>query len=278
MWGMTSSGIVLQEVLDSLSIQYEFVDAEKVLFKIALPNDRYHYIINNILGLNSESDVKLCADKAYTYQLLSDVVKMPKTFSFLDPNGPYGEFSHFDLAGIFSTVKEKFEYPVVIKKNAGSLGSHVFVCKDQLEVKDAVTKIFNRQSSAYDYVVLAQEAIRIKSEWRVLMLHGKLEFMYRKDTSEATFTGNLSPLHWEGGKAVLETDFALQEEIAAFLSPLFSKWQLPYGGFDVVRDEVGELWLIEINSHPAFAHFLADCESTPLKQMYTKIVKELVHV
>lgn len=258
-------------------MQYEFVDEENVLFKIALPNGSYHYIINNILGLNSESDVKLCADKAYTYQLLSDVVKMPKTLAFLDPNGPYGASARCDIPGIFSTISKKFEFPVVIKKNAGSLGSHVFVCKDQLEVKEAVTKIFNRQSSAYDYVVLAQEAIKIKSEWRVLMLHGKLEFMYRKDTSEAIFTGNLSPLHWEGGKAVVETDQALYEEIAAFLSPLFSKWQLPYGGFDVVRDEGGVLWLIEINSHPAFAHFLADCDSAPLKQMYTKIVKELVH-
>ncbi len=273
MESMTSSGKILKEVLDEQGISYSFVDDHKVVFAINTPRGGRQYVINNIWGINSASDVKLCADKAYAYDLISDVVAMPRTQAFLDPQSIYAEgVAHQTQADVVTAIRQSFILPVVIKKNSGSLGTHVFLCRSQEAVAQAVQKIFNRQSAAYDHVLIAQEAIDIAVEWRVLMLDGTLQFMYRKDTSMATFTGNLSPLHWEASRAVLETDPVVQAQTQKFLDPMFVVWQLPYGGFDVVRDQAGKLWLIEVNSHPAFAHFLHDCDSQPLKALFRKLL------
>lgn len=274
---MTTSGTVLSEVLQELDIQYSYIDTDEVVFAIEL-GDKTHFIINNILGLNSESDVKICSDKAYTFDVLRDVVSMPHTKKYLDPDGPYARYAEFEhLDAILADTAENFVFPFIVKKNSGSLGSQVFWCEDAAAVAKAAHSIFNRNSHSYDHVLLAQQGISIATEWRVLMLYGQLEFMYQKDVSQATFSGNLSPLHWDEGRAVLDTDVTTQQEIQQFLNPIFSKWQLPYGGFDVVRDTAGKLWLIEVNSHPAFSIFLRDNEATPLKNMYKKILKELAH-
>ena len=49
----------------------------------------------------------------------------------------------------------------------------------------------------YDYIFLAQEYISIAQEYRVLVYDNELQFVYLKDNSEADFTGNISPLHFE---------------------------------------------------------------------------------
>lgn len=275
---MTTSGTVLAQALQESNIRYSHVDADEVVFAIQL-GGRQHFVVNNILGLNSESDVKICSDKAYTYDLLNDVVAMPHTKKYLDPEGPYASYAEFEnLDDIRADIVENFEFPLIIKRNSGSLGSQVFWCENISAVEKAARSIFNRNSHSYDHVLLAQQGVAIATEWRVLMLRGQLQFMYQKDVSQAKFNGNLSPLHWEDSKAILDTDMATQKEIQTFLDPVFSKWQLPYGGFDVVRDTVGKLWLIEVNSHPAFSIFLRDNDAAPLKEMYAKILKELTNV
>lgn len=273
---MTTTGTVLKDVLSELDIPYELVDEDRVVFALQTQAGKPHFIINNILGINSESDVKLCADKAYTHDILSDVVRMPKTKKYLDPEGPYSAYAQFSsLEAIYDNISSEFELPCVVKKNSGSLGSHVFWCEDAEAVRTAGASIFNKQSRGYDHVLLAQEGIAIKEEWRVVVLHGRIQFMYQKDTVGATFSGNLSPLHWEDSKAVLVSDALLSSEIQAFLDPIFAVWQLPYGGFDVVRDKNGMLWLLEINSHPAFSIFLRDNDAEPLKKVYRKVLREL---
>ena len=274
---MTTTGSIITTVLEKLKIEYHFVDNSEVVLAVTLAEGfPPHYIIYNILGINSESDTKLCADKAYTYELLSKCIEMPKTQSYLDPNGRYREYRQFSSQEkIVQDIKKNFQLPLIVKKNTGSMGSGVHKCETWEQVASAVASIFCQDSSSYDYVCVVQTAILIRREWRVLMYKGKLQFMYEKDVSAATFKGNLSPLHWEDSTANLVSDEALQQQIQHFLDPVFEQWQLPYGGFDVVEDTTGKLWLIEVNSHPAFAVFLRDNDPEPLKQMYRIMLKDL---
>ena len=201
---------------------------------------------------------------------------MPSTKSYLDPAGRYQEYKKFaSREEIILDIKNNFELPVIVKKNTGSMGSGVYKCERWSEVELAVAAIFRRDSSSYDYICVVQTALSIQREWRVLMYNGKLQFMYEKDISNATFTGNLSPLHWKDSTARLVVERTLEQKAQDFLEPVFAKWQLPYGGFDVVEDTMGKYWLIEINSHPAFAVFLRDNEAEPLKEMYKRVIADL---
>ena len=121
---MTTTGSLFASVLEELRIPYDFVDADEVvlsvLFSHTLPP---HYIINNILGVNTEVDTKLCADKAYTYDLLEQVVAMPSTKSYLDPAGRYQEYKKFaSQEEIILDIKNNFELPVIVKKKYGLYG------------------------------------------------------------------------------------------------------------------------------------------------------------
>ena len=276
---MTTSGKVLAAVATELGISHTCVDPDKVVFALQTPSG-VRYCINNSLGLNSEVDEKLCADKAYTYDVLHGVVSMPPTKKYLDPDGPYPEYAQFaSVEEIVSDIVEQFEVPhnpVVLKKNSGSLGIEVYWCATRQQVMDAVSSVFSKSSINYDHVLLAQQAIWIATEWRGIVLEGQVQFLYRKDTSAAHFTGNLSPLHWEHSTAVLDEDPALLQRIQAFIDPCFAVWQLPYGGYDIVEDTTGKLWLIEINSHPAFSIFLRDNDPAPLKKLYTKILTRFI--
>jgi len=276
---MTTTGRIITEVLSNLGFIATFVDDDQVVLKINKPHSqKSHYVINNILGVNSESDTKLCADKSYTYNLLKRSVAMPFTKSYLDPSGSrYPEYLQFtSQEKVLEDIKKTFSLPIVVKKNTGSMGSGVYLCKSWDQVEKAVARIFNKESAGYDYICVVQDALKIEKEWRVIMYNGQLQFLYQKDTSNAIFTGNLSPLHWENSKAVLIADTLLNKKIQSFLDPVFTQWQLPYGGFDVVQDAKGKLWLIEINSHPAFTVFLRDNSSDSLRELYKKILTELL--
>lgn len=274
---MTSTGTLITTVLDELEVPYHFVDSEEVV--IAIPSVREgqtYFIINTILGVNSESDTKLCLDKAYTYDVLHTVVRMPKTTKYLDPEGPYEAYrKHSTYQEVITAIQSSHSLPIIVKKNAGSLGSNVYCCQTEQAVEAAVLSVFNQHAKQYDHICLAQDLVPIQHEWRVLMYQGKLQFMYLKDTSQAAYSGNLSPLHWQNSSAQLVTDSKLEKRIEAFLRPIFSVWNLPYAGFDVVEDAAGALWLIEINSHPMFSIYLRDNDATPLMQMYRKILGDI---
>src|SRR5690606_31402181 len=104
---------------------------------------------------------------------------------------------------IIDEVKLNFAFPLIIKMNSGSVGKNVYLCQNELDLKKAVEKIFNHFDKDHDYLLLAQEYVRIAKEYRVIVRKGRVALAYLKDNSSATFSGNLSPLHWENGTAVL---------------------------------------------------------------------------
>jgi len=222
---------------------------------------------------------RIMQDKDYTYNLLHDVVRMPLTISYLSPgiDEVYRKYLKYgNVREIVSDIERRLSYPLVLKRNAGSQGSHVFLCEKQKEAAAALAHIFNERDREWDYVALAQQYVRPKAEYRAIFFDGGLAFAYRKDVSKAGFTGNLSPLHWEGARAVLLDDARFLDRIEKFIQPAFSALPAAFCGADIIQDEENSLWLIELNGSPCFDVFVRDNGNAKIVELYRRILAGLL--
>jgi glutathione synthase/RimK-type ligase-like ATP-grasp enzyme len=267
----------LKIACNSLHIEYSSVGKTGIFLGVT-PKKTPHYFIANRVPLNNSLVAAIAGDKGHSYELLHPHVQMPRTLSFLDPNvrelyQPY--VKHHSIEEIISACEAEFMYPFVVKKNLGSQGIYVFKCKDKASARSAFAQVFDQHSIEYDYIALAQEYVVIEKEYRVTVLNKKIEIIYQKDNSHATFTGNLSPLHWEGAKAVLNTDPELKAKLTTFIAPIYDVLDLMYGGLDIAIDKDGKMWLFEINSHPAYDHLIQAVDLEILVHLYKKILQLL---
>jgi glutathione synthase/RimK-type ligase-like ATP-grasp enzyme len=234
---------------------------------------------NAATPFNSSAVDKVCKDKEFTWKLLADVVQMPKTKGYFDPYPMDEQYAGYiretDYEAIADDISNQFSFPMIVKMNAGQKGRNVFLCEDTSQVLTAVSTIFDHESAWYDYVALAQEYIPARKEYRVITFKSKIVLLYEKDISEGTFTGNLSPLHYENAKAQLVEDGEVIEKLQKAIDPLFLKLDLEFGGIDVIVDMNDQLQILELNTHPGFTYFVKDNGDEPLVKMYEGILKGL---
>ncbi|MCC5627154.1 ATP-grasp domain-containing protein [Nostoc sphaeroides] len=267
---------LLLQACENLNISYEIFNPAENLIKIQL-NNKQHYFCNYSTPLINQAVAKIIKDKEYTYHILKQKVKIPRTVGFLSPfcDIQYKMYLKFPtIQDIVLEIKEKFETPVIVKRNSGSGGHNVFLCQNQDEIETALKEIFNINHK-YDYVAIAQEYIHIKSEYRAVFLNKELVLLYEKDISNAEFAGNLSPLHWNGAKANYINDPQILSDIANFAKPIFEELDLDYGGLDIVLDRDNQYWLIEINSHPNYTIFTRDNGEEPVLKVFEKMLISL---
>ncbi|MEH2061320.1 MAG: YheC/YheD family protein [Nostoc sp.] len=268
---------LLLKACENLNITYEIIHPAENLVKIKL-NNKQHYFCNYSTPLINQSVSHLIKDKEYTYHVLNQKIKLPRTLGFLSPfcDIEYKVYLKFPtIQDIVLEIKENFETPVIVKRNSGARGHNVFLCQNIDEIETALKEIFNINFKKYDYVALAQELIHIKSEYRAVFLNKELVLLYEKDISDAKFAGNLSPLHWDGAKAKYINDPQIFSEIANFAKPVFEELDLDYGGLDIVLDRDNQYWLIEINSHPNYTIFTRDNGEGPVLRIFEKMLLSL---
>ncbi|MFN6517720.1 MAG: RimK family alpha-L-glutamate ligase [Nostoc sp. CreGUA01] len=267
---------LLLQACENLNISYEIIYPAENLIKVKFDN-KHHYFCNYSTPLINQAVAKIVKDKEYTYHILNQKIKLPRTIGFLSPfcDTRYKMYLKFPtIEDIILAIKENFETPVIVKRNSGSSGHNVFLCKNQDEIENALKEIFNINDK-YDYVAIAQELIHIKSEYRAVFLNKELILLYEKDISNANFTGNLSPLHWDGAKAKYISSPQIWSEIDNFAKPIFEELDLDYGGLDIVLDNNNQYWLIEINSHPNFTIFTRDNGKEHALKVFEKILISL---
>ncbi len=237
-----------------------------------------HYIIHRTYGINDESVAVICRDKLYQYQLLAPIVKIPHTIGYFDPN-PLSPFYRFvtqtSVDEIVKIVTQSFSLPVIVKKNTGSKGSEVYLCKNAIQIKTSLKHIYSRKNAEYDHIALAQQYILTKHEYRVIVFNRRVSFAYIKDTTQASFRGNLSPLHWENSSAVLVTNETLLSDFQKIVDNILSVVPMVYGGIDIIESLDGHLYLIELNSSPGYEEYLKYCDPKPLRRLYGRILEYL---
>lgn len=262
---------------DRMGIPYQSHHKTNNLISVEV-NGRSYAFVNWTTPFNPQSIMKLCQDKDYFYTFYHDVVRMPKTISFLNPytDDKYADYLDSNtIFGMIEKIEAEFPYPLIVKKNRGSWGSNVFKVDNRRSLEKGLLDIFNMSSSRFDYIGLAQEFIDIDIEYRVIFLNGTYQFAYEKIMGASDFAENLSPLHTEGSKAqhvMNETD---KGALIDFCAPLFDKLMIPFCGLDIARDKQGKLWLIEANSSPGFDHIIKHEGDELVVQLYEKMLKQL---
>lgn len=264
-WGL----ICLQKLCQEKNISYSFLQNDPTFIQVHLAKQTFSFI-QNTLPLNSSQTSLLCQDKDYTYKLLSQHLKMPLTQSFIDPNLNWPD-SWSDLEVILNHIENNFNYPLIIKPNRGSVGKLVRACHNRKETKEALQNIF-APTPDYDRLALVQPQISIKKELRVIWLLGQIQFIYEKKFQQATFFGNLSPLHWRGATAPLTCDLRLQTKLQTWLQPALKTLNLQYGGLDIIQDHQDNFWLLEINSRPMFTHFITHNGPQKVQELYHRTI------
>ena len=232
---------LLLEACQELNINYEILHRHQNLVRIKL-KQKYYYFVNYTTPFNSKPITEIFKDKEYTYELLKDKIRMPKTIGFLSPFCAEKYKKHLDyktIEAIENKILKEFELPVIIKRNRGATGKNVFLCKKEENMAGYVNRIFNINNKDYDYVALAQEYIKIDCEYRAIFFDQKLILLYEKDKSDAQYTGNLSPLHWKGAKARHITNANIISSIENFVQPIFQELPVKYAGFDIAMDNNG---------------------------------------
>ncbi|MGK7903599.1 MAG: RimK family alpha-L-glutamate ligase [Hormoscilla sp.] len=257
-----------------MGVDYKIYHRYRTMVEV-LGNERSYLFINWTTPLNSEAVAQLCKDKDYFYTFFKDVINMPRGQAFVNPHAApkyIQEQKEKTLEEILTSIEKEFQYPLIVKRNSGTTGNNVFKVNRRSELHEAIETIFNIHSKDFDRVAIAQEYLHIKAEYRAVYVNGKLSLAYEKSIRGANFQGNLSPLHWEGAKAILIEDERLLAQIDKFCALIFAKKMIPFCGLDLAIDENKQWWLIEANSSPAFAHIVADGGEHKVIEMYEQML------
>jgi glutathione synthase/RimK-type ligase-like ATP-grasp enzyme len=270
----------LIQACKELGVAYETYHSSKHVIELLVKKKSFLFV-NCTTPLNSQSVVQLCLDKEFFHSFFHQAINMPRTVGFLKPDydEKYQQYiKEKSYEEIISSIEENFQYPLIIKRNRGSQGTHVFKVNDKNALLSSITNVFNINSNNFDYVALAQDYIEIKAEYRAIYLNGSLIFIYEKNIENAIYDGsNLSRLHRDGAKAILVKDNNLLNKIDEFCLKLFKKMIIPFCGLDVVIDNQGILWLLEANSSPGFSYIIRDGGENEVIKMYKKIIMLLVN-
>lgn len=267
----------LLKACEDLTIPYQIMHPTKNLVLV----NQQHLFTNWATPLISHAIARLLTDKDYTQAIFGDVITMPKTKPYLTPQveDTYAEHLIFkSISAIVEDIEDNFTYPLIIKRNSGTHGQHVFIASNSKEAQHALQTIFNEKDKHWDFIALVQEYIKPTAEFRLIALAGQLELTYLKDISKAEYRDNLSPLHWQNSRSVLIKDPKQLNRFSEFISPIFSKLPLAYCGLDVIEDCEGKLYLIEINGSPGFDLFTRDNGDEAVVDLYKKILKVLTNI
>lgn len=80
---------------------------------------------------------------------------------------------------------------MIVKRNSGTTGNNVFKVNSKSELKEAIETISNVNSKDFDRIAIAQDYLRIRTEYRAVYVNGELSFAYEKSIRGAKFQGNL---------------------------------------------------------------------------------------
>ncbi|QSJ18504.1 alpha-L-glutamate ligase [Nostoc sp. UHCC 0702] len=263
---------------EQLNMKFEILHANHNLMRVFI-NEKPYYFTNFCTPFLSQSISQIFKDKDYTYSLLKDKVSVPTTKAFLSPfcDEKYKTYLVYqDIDSILEVIKQTLLMPIIVKRNSGSSGNNVFLCQTEEDIKLSLKQIFDVKSKDYDDVALAQEYIDIAHEYRAIIFKNELLLLYEKSKAEAKYVGNLSPLHWEGAKAIHITEKKLISAIKNFIKPIYQDFSIDYGGFDIALDKNGKYWLIEINSHPNFDIFIRNNSEAIIVEMFKKMLQALI--
>lgn len=212
--------------------------------------------IRAITPFNTESVSILCLDKAALYYMLVDKVLMPKTLQVFDFEGEYSKSRNLSIEHVLTKSLDIF-YPRIVKMNKGRKGNHVYVVSNDSETTWALSNIFNRQSQNYDYSALIQEYIEPTSEFRAVVSHNSVAWVYNRKTGEYVSDRTL-------------------EHVMGMSEIILETVPLSWGALDFIESKEGKLFFLEANTQPNFNTFISRHGNRLLVDSYKKALTDFI--
>lgn len=262
----------LSQAAAQLQISHKLLDQAGNLLRLEHGGQRLLFQSNHT-PFNDEAQGWICLDKGYTYDILREVVAMPRSLTILDFAVPerYREYLQLQTPeDAVAAIEASFAYPLVVKRNRGALASNVFLCRERVEVFSALTTIFDRRSHRFDFAALAQEFLPAAREYRVVCFRGEVVFAYERVIDGEDFKA----AYWTrpGGEPRLIEDADALASFQRWAAPIFAELPLGFVGLDVLETHDGRWVLLELNSAPRFDHIAEVAGIEPVVAMYRRVL------
>ena len=177
--------------------------------------------------INSAESIRISSDKFVSIQRFSQYnLPIPKTIQVSFPIN-------------IEKVERNFQYPIVVKRNFGSLGKGVDLCKNRND-------IFKSRHLTRKKSIIFQEFIKdsIGRDIRVFVIGGKAVGAIVRNAPPGNFKSNLTT----GGKA---SKCKLSDRLIFLAEKCAEAHNLEIAGVDILFDK-DDYKICEINSNPGF--------------------------
>lgn len=231
----------------------------KYEFCLYLDKDGYISKMLELAGLrlfNSSEAIYLCDDKMITHiYLANNGIRMPKTIS-----APLNYSRNFDDK-FLNNVEKELSFPLVAKRNYGSLGKGVFLLENKNKLVDFEKKY---QSEPHLYQEFIKSSFGF--DYRLILIGGKFVAGMKRLNENGDFRSNIAV----GGKGILtkipDSYISLAEKAANLL-------KLDYCGIDLLKGKNDEPILCEVNSN-AFLKGIEETTGINVAYQYAKHIVE----
>ena len=239
----------LAEAGANLGVRIEPASEDGNLVCIRPPGRGPVYFLRNRHPFNDYVAARLAEDKAYQYELFERAgLPLPATLVAFNPfaDERFSRYrTHASVDAVVTDVERRFSYPVVVKRNRGSLAQGVFLEGDRCDLKRRLRSLFEN-SGFLDNLVLVQEHVG-GPEYRVVAARDELLLAYEK-VSESP-SRDLNPLHGPTGSARPVDAPELIDALSRLTARVSGVIELGFYAIDVIRSSAG-FRVIEINPNP----------------------------
>lgn len=204
-------------------------------FCLYLDKDTYIARMLELEGIrlfNSMHAIFLCDDKMITHiSLANNGIKMPLTIS-----APLN-YSNSENDKFIESVHEKLNFPLIAKRNYGSLGNGVFLIHNLDELKNFEHKY---KSEPHLYQEFIESSFG--HDYRIIIVGGKFVAGMRRENGNGDFRSNIA----KGGIGIKEDIPQNYIDMAIKASKILN---LDYCGVDLLQGRNNEPILCEVNSN-----------------------------
>ena len=239
----------LEKACGNLGLPLERVSEDGNLVCVRTPAGGPVYFLRNRHPFNDYVAARLAEDKAYQYELFKRAgIPVPETMVAFNPfaDERFSRYrTHASVNAVVEDVERRLSYPVVVKRNLGSLAQGVFLERDRRALKNRLQALFEN-SGFLDNLVLVQ-AYTAGPEYRILAARDEVLLAYEK--AGGSPGGDLNPLHGPTGSAKRVDAPELVEGLSELATAVSGVIELGFYAIDVIRSAAG-YQVIEINPNP----------------------------
>ena len=257
-----------------LGVGYEAVSADGNVIRVERKGKPL-YFLRNKHPFNDYVSGKLAEDKGYQYELFDRAnITVPRTMTVFNPlaDRRFDRYkTHASVADIVGDVVQHMSFPVVVKRNHGSMAQGVYLEANAEDLQSRLQALC-AESSRLDNVLLIQAYVE-GPEYRIVGSEDELLLAYEKQNDSDIEGEDINPLHRAGGRAVAVADEELLAGFRALTQALNRVLDLGFYAVDLIASSNG-LFVLEVNPNPICHFYNADNGRGDFVQIYQYLIRK----